>query len=127
MGEVEVAYLASLVRCAVGSWPIKYLGLPLGGNPTKKIFWEPMITKVARRLDGWKRAFLSRGGRLTLIRFVLSSLPIYFLSLFRMPQGVANAIEKLMRDFLLGVITILHVIWSDEKRQQNQNTKGGSK
>ena len=53
----------------------------MGGNPTRKTFWELVLTKVAKRLDGWKRAFLSRGGRLTLIRSVLSSLPIYYLSI----------------------------------------------
>ena len=100
--EEEVGYLTALVECSVGVWPIKYLGLPLGDNPNRKSFWEPVVTKVAKRLDGWKRAFLSRGDRLTLIRSVLSSLPIYFLSLFKMPQGVANNVEKLMRDFLLG-------------------------
>ena len=36
--EEEVAYLADLVECSVGVWPVKYLGLPLGGNPTKKTF-----------------------------------------------------------------------------------------
>ena len=50
--EMEVGYLAEQVECSVGVWPIKYLGLPLGGNPTKKLFWEPVLTKVAKRLDG---------------------------------------------------------------------------
>ena len=59
--QEEVVHLANLVECSVGVWPIKYLGFPLGGNPTKKSFWEPVVTKVAKRLDGWKRAFLSRG------------------------------------------------------------------
>ena len=98
----EVGYLAGLVECSVGEWPTKYLGLPLGDNPTRKSFWEPVVTKIVKRLDGWKRAFLFRGSCLTLIRLVLSSLPIYFLSLFKMPQGVADTIEKLMRDFLWG-------------------------
>ena len=61
------------------------------------------MTEVAKRLDAWKCAFLSRGGHLTLIRSLLSSLPIYFLSLFKMPQGIADNIEKLMRDFIWGV------------------------
>ena len=56
--EEEVAYLADLVQCLVGIWPIKYLGLPLGGNHTRKKFWEPIVTKIAERLDGLKRAFL---------------------------------------------------------------------
>ena len=54
----EVAYLAGLVQCSVGAWSIKYLGLLLGGNPTKRTFWEPVMTKVSKSLDGWKRASL---------------------------------------------------------------------
>ncbi|PON81162.1 hypothetical protein TorRG33x02_230460, partial [Trema orientale] len=44
---------------------------------------------------------LSRGGRLTLIESVLSSIPIYYLSLFRAScRVIEEVIEKLMRDFL---------------------------
>ena len=44
---------------------------------------------------------MSKGGRLTLLKSTLSSLPTYFLSLFTIPTHVANKIEKLQRDFLL--------------------------
>ena len=44
--------------------------------------------------------FLSRGGRLSLIELVLSSVPIYFPSLFKIPVSVAKEIEFFMRDFL---------------------------
>ncbi|CAL8992525.1 unnamed protein product, partial [Prunus brigantina] len=60
--------LASGWGCVVGDWPMMYLGLPLGGNPKAIGFWEPVLEKVQRRLQKWKRAFLSRGGRLTLIQ-----------------------------------------------------------
>ena len=85
--------------CEVGAWPIKYLGLPLGSNPRKINFWEPVVNKVAKRLDGWKKAFLSRGGKLTLIHLVLSSLLIYYLSIFKARINVINSMEKMMRDF----------------------------
>ena len=91
---------AEMVGCEVGTWPISYLGMPLGGNPCSRSFWEPVISKVAKRLDGWKKAFLSKGGRLTLIESVLSAIPTYFLSLFKMPSKVINEIEKSMRNFL---------------------------
>ena len=91
---------AERVGCGVGLWPISYLGMPLGGNPCSRTFWEPVIGKVAKRLDGWKKAFLSKGGRLTLIEAVLSAIPTYFLSLFKMPSKVINEIEKRMRNFL---------------------------
>ena len=92
--------LADLSGCEIGDWPIKYLGLPLGGNPRRIDFWDPVVTKVAKRLDSWKKAFLSRGGRLTLIHSVLTALPTYYLSIFKAPIGVLHSIEKIMRDFL---------------------------
>ena len=86
--------------CEVGCWPMVYLGLPLRGNPRALNFWNPVMDKVEKRLQKWKRACLSKGGRLTLIQAVLSSIPSYYMSLFKMPIGVAAKVEQLMRNFL---------------------------
>ncbi|KAL5543164.1 hypothetical protein UlMin_010874 [Ulmus minor] len=93
MEDEEVLILAAVVGCEKGSWPMKYLGLPLGGNPNSTEFWNPVVEKVGKMLDGWKNAFLSKGGRLTLIQSVLSSIPIYFMSLFKLPKVVAGILE----------------------------------
>ena len=50
--EVLLQELAVSTGCELGDWPIKYLGLPLGGNPRRIDFWDPVVSKVARRLDG---------------------------------------------------------------------------
>ena len=53
-------------------------------------------------LASWKRQYISKGGRLTLIQSTLSSFPIYFLSLYRIPKLVCARLEKIQRDFLWG-------------------------
>ncbi|MCH85973.1 cysteine-rich receptor-like protein kinase, partial [Trifolium medium] len=49
--------------CKVGKIPFLYLGLPVGGDPRRLSFWEPVLARLKNRLSGWKSCFLSFGGR----------------------------------------------------------------
>ena len=89
-----------MLDCKASDWPILYLGLPLGGSPKACGFWDPVIERISRRLDGWQKTYLSFGGRITLIHFCLTHMLSYFLSLFKIPASVATKIERLQRDFL---------------------------
>ena len=55
---------------------------------------EFILEKIERKLAGQKNLYLSKRGRLTLLKSTLSGLPTYFLSLFTIPTHVANKIEK---------------------------------
>ena len=57
-------------------------------------FWDPMVEKISKCLDIWKGAYFSLGDQITFIQACLSGIPLY-LSLFRLPIGVANTIEKI--------------------------------
>ncbi|RVW66527.1 Transposon TX1 uncharacterized 149 kDa protein [Vitis vinifera] len=59
-----------------------------------------VIERISRRLDGWQKAYLSFGGRITLIQSCFTHMPCYFFSLFKIPVLVAAKIERLQRDFL---------------------------
>jgi hypothetical protein len=103
VGDVpHVGELAGILGCSTSSLPMKYLGLPLGAKFKAKEIWNEVLEKMERQLAGWKRLYLSKGGRLTLIKSTLSNLPTYFLSLFSIPATVARRMEQLQRDFLWG-------------------------
>jgi hypothetical protein len=92
----------------VAGLPMKYLGLPLGAPYKSTTIWNDIIEKMERKLAGWKKMYLSKGGRLTLIKSTLSNLPTYFLYLFPIPVSVANRLEKVQRDFLWGGLNEEH-------------------
>ena len=93
---------ALVLNCRVGTFPFMYLGLPIRGDPRKLDFWKPILNSIHSRLSNWKSKFLSFGGRLILLKSVLSSLPVYFLSFFRAPTGIISSIESVLNFFFLG-------------------------
>jgi hypothetical protein len=90
-------------ECGVESFPLMYLGLPLGAPHKDPSIWNTVIEKMESKLAGWKRMYLSKCGRLTLIKSTLSNIPTYYLSLFQITVRVAKRIEKIQR-FLVGVV-----------------------
>ena len=93
---------ASVMNCRRGSIPFVYLGLPIGGDSRKLSFWKPVVDRIVSRLSSWNHKFLSFGGRLVLLKSVLSSLPVYFLSFFKAPAGIISSIESIFKIFFWG-------------------------
>lgn len=100
MDTLDLANFSSWSGCVVQSLSLRYLGVPLGASPRCLSFWDPIIEKVSKRLDSWKIAYFSLGGRITLIQSCLTSIPLYYLSLSKVLLGVARRLERFMRDFL---------------------------
>jgi hypothetical protein len=82
------------------SFPGKYLGLPLHTRKLRKIDVQPLLDKIGDRLPGWKGKFLSTSGRETLVKTVLSSQPIYHLTVFQAQKWLIKRIDRLWRSFL---------------------------
>ncbi|XP_071729333.1 uncharacterized protein [Rutidosis leptorrhynchoides] len=93
---------ANFFGCDVGSFPLLYLGVPIGVASRRIAMWDPIILKFKRRLAGWKGRCLSFGGRLVMVKAVLSSLPLHYMALYKAPKAVIAQLERFRRNFLWG-------------------------
>lgn len=86
MSEQWKSEAAKYLNCSLLTIPFIYLGIPIGANPRRCQIWDPVLNKCERKLARWKQRHLSFGGRATLIQSVLTSIPIYLFSFFRVPK-----------------------------------------
>ncbi|XP_055824355.1 uncharacterized protein LOC129892841 [Solanum dulcamara] len=87
-------------KCTHG--PITYLGCPLYIGRQRIIYYTGMVSKVISKIRGWQNKILSFGGRATLVKSVLQSLPIYLLSAIRPTATTINQIKSLIANFFWG-------------------------
>ncbi|GJU97790.1 RNA-directed DNA polymerase, eukaryota [Tanacetum coccineum] len=100
--NVIVDAAASSLGCSIMKTPFMYLGVPVGGNMSNIKAWDDIIRKIKSRLSKWKVKTLSIGGRLTLLKSVLGSTPIYWMSLYKVPKAVLASMEAIRRKFFNG-------------------------
>ncbi|KAH1261405.1 putative ribonuclease H protein [Glycine max] len=93
---------ALFLNCGQLDIPFSYLGIPVGTASKNWNVWQPIISKFEFKLSKWKQKCLSMGGRITLINSVLTALPIYLLSFFKVPKKVVNKLVSIQRNFLWG-------------------------
>lgn len=96
----ELDNMLEYLGCKRGSFPFTYLGIQVGAKMTRVKSWDPVVDTIRNRLASWKVRHLSIGGRVTLLKSVLESLPVYYLSLYKAPKAVVVNIEQIMRRFL---------------------------
>ncbi|XP_057779790.1 uncharacterized protein LOC130998388 [Salvia miltiorrhiza] len=93
---------ASLLMCKIGSFPCNYLGTKVGGRSNGVGDWKFLVEKVSNKVASWKKRHLSLAGRITLVKSVLQSIPVYQLSLAFIPKAVIKELNSLFSKFLWG-------------------------
>jgi len=77
----------------------KYLGMPVGKCHKRSKLWEEAV----KRLSRWKGKFIFMARKLYLIKLLLSALPMFYLSLYKISVMVLREIMRLQRKFFLGM------------------------
>lgn len=96
-----LANWANYLNCSLGDIPFVYLGLPIGDKPSDKHVWNKVVERLENKLVKWENNFLF-GGLLVLTNAVLTSLPLYFLSFYKIPTFILNRLKRLQCHFFMG-------------------------
>jgi nucleoside diphosphate kinase len=87
ISDERLEHFANTMQCKKGSLPFTYLGLPLSITAPSLEHFLPIVTRVERRLGGIAD-FLDYGGKLLMVKSVLTSLPIFFMSCLDIPVSI---------------------------------------
>nr|GEW46957.1 RNA-directed DNA polymerase, eukaryota [Tanacetum cinerariifolium] len=88
-----VSRAAIKMRCSTLKALFIYLGVKVRGSMARVRSWDEIVEKIKKRISKWKINTLSIGGRLTLIKSVLSLTPLYYMSMFKVPSQVLKFLE----------------------------------
>ncbi|XP_031100850.1 uncharacterized protein LOC116004818 [Ipomoea triloba] len=84
------------------SLPFRYLGVNIFQGRNKIIFYQHILENVNNKLQGWQRKLLSPGGRLVLIKHVLTTIPLYTIAAVQLPRQVIKELERKFARFFWG-------------------------
>lgn len=71
VAEVNQVRIKEVLGFAHGTFPVRYLGIPLHFRSLKTYDFNMFLVKMTERIRGWLSRHVSYAGRVELIRFVL--------------------------------------------------------
>ncbi|KAM6584731.1 hypothetical protein CsatB_011733 [Cannabis sativa] len=98
---IRVQYVSSLAMTMTEEIET-YLGLPMVVGRNKKTIFRPIKDKIWSKLNSWHTKLFSQAGKEILLKAVVQSMPMYYMSCFIIPEGTCEEIEKLMARYWWG-------------------------
>ncbi|XP_059277795.1 uncharacterized protein LOC132031972 [Lycium ferocissimum] len=89
-----------LTRMHRKEWPIKYFGCPLFVGRMKIIYFSEMVHNITRRIHTWHARFLSKGGKIVLVKHILLAMPVHLLATMKPPKGTFEQLEGAINSFI---------------------------
>jgi hypothetical protein len=99
LSDQEQGALSEILGTPHTNLPIRYLGLPLRCLKLRKSDWNFLFDKISIKLEGWNSRFLSKGGRLILLNSIITSIPVFYFSLFKAPKSIWKCIDLMRKRF----------------------------
>ncbi|XP_021747408.1 uncharacterized protein LOC110713259 [Chenopodium quinoa] len=100
ISDYDKGQLQTVLGMSRGSFPFRYLGVPLSSKKLTIAQCRPLVERVTARIDCWTSRHLSYAGRLQLIKSVLFGIQAYWAQIFILPKKILREIEAKFRVFL---------------------------
>ncbi|XP_026449278.1 uncharacterized protein LOC113349515 [Papaver somniferum] len=100
VSEARKQQIANEYQMNLANFPEKYLGVILQPGGVKSSTVWRVVEMLQNRLASWIGKMLYFKDRLTLIKSILCSIPIYNMSVYKWHVSVVKICERLIRNFL---------------------------
>ena len=100
--EEQRETIKNIFKLNVVSRHEKYLGLPSMVGKKRTSFFNDVKLKVLSKISNWQHKLFSSEGNEIIIKAVAQAVPAYAMSVFKIPLGLCNDIQRAMARFWWG-------------------------
>ncbi|XP_027156870.1 uncharacterized protein LOC113758039 [Coffea eugenioides] len=93
-------------------FPVRYLGSPLFTDRCKGAYFADLCQQIVDKVLSWKNHLLSSGGKIILIKHMLSNIPLHLLVSAILPKSSFRMIEQVCANFLNGISSWALFLWA---------------
>lgn len=98
----QISAIKNLFKLNVVSKHEKYLGLSYMIGRKKKLFFNEIKLKILSKISNWEHKYFSGGGKEVLIKAVAQVVPAYTMSVFKIPVGTCDDIQRAVARYWWG-------------------------
>ncbi|XP_048553840.1 bidirectional sugar transporter SWEET6b-like [Triticum urartu] len=120
----ESQSIANQLNCQLGSFPTSYLGIPISDSLLSVADLWPSLLKLHRRIEPWQGRWLSKAAQTILINSSLSSLLLFIMSFYSLPETLHHEIDTVQARFFWagdGDKQKYHMFWRPLSRLQDRD------
>ena len=98
--EDVVCQVLEFTGMTEGSFPFRYLGVPLHTKRLSATDCSTLVSNVTARIRTWHAKLLSYAGRIELVRAVIGGIQNFWAQIFCLPKKVLKLVDSACRKFI---------------------------
>ncbi|CAK8531689.1 unnamed protein product [Lathyrus sativus] len=98
--EATRMQITNLTNFEQGTFPFRYLGIPLTYKQLSDHYYMPLVDKIVGKIKHWSSHLLSYAGKTQLIRFEYFVVANFWMQCLPFPKVVIQKIDAILRSFL---------------------------